>query len=87
MIFSLLNIIKDINCGQVKKMSDALHYILDNIFIRFGSIYRDKLYVFQWVLVVLLLWQICFCFVMGDFMLSLSDNNQADVIEVFDSVS
>ena len=49
-----------------QKMADALNYILDNIFIKFGSIYRDELYVFQWVLVVLHLRQICFCFVMGE---------------------
>ena len=50
-----------------QKMCDALHYLLDNIFIRFGSINDiDKLSVFQWVLIVLLLLQICFCFVMRE---------------------
>ena len=43
-----------------QKMCDALHYLLDNIFIRFVSNYIDKLSVFQWVLIVLLLLQICF---------------------------
>ena len=68
-------------------MCDALHYLLDSIFIRFGSNYIDKLWAFQWVLIVLFLLQICFCFVMRDFMLSLSDNNQADIIEAFNSTS
>ena len=49
-----------------QKMCDALHYLLDNIFIRFGSNYIDKLLVFQWVLIVLLLLQICFCFAMRE---------------------
>ena len=70
-----------------QKMCDALHYLLDNIFIRFGSKLYSQLSVFQWVLIVLLLLQICFCFVMRDFMLSLSDNNQADIIEAFNSTS
>ena len=50
--------------------------------------YIDKLKVFQWVLVVLLLLQMCFLFCYErDFMLSLSDNNQADIIEAFNSTS
>ena len=36
---------------------------------------------------MLLLLQICFCFVMKDFMLSLSDNNQTNIIEAFNSTS
>ena len=28
---------KDLNCGHARKFFDALHYLLDNIFIRFGS--------------------------------------------------
>ena len=47
--------------------------------------YIDNLYVFQWVPIVLLLLQICFCFVMRE--LSLSDNNQTDIIEAFNSTS
>ena len=34
---------------------------------------------------MLLLFQFCFCIVMRDFILSLSDNNQVDVIEEFNS--
>ena len=36
-----------------QKMCDALHYLLDNIFIRFGSKLYSKLSVFQLVLIVL----------------------------------
>ena len=40
--FSLLNNLKDLNCGHVRKVCDALHFILDNIFIRFGlQLYRQ----------------------------------------------
>ena len=63
-------------------MCDTLHYPLDNMVRK----YIDKLYVFQWVLIVLLLLQICFCYERA-FMLSLSYNNLADVIEAFNSTS
>ena len=43
--------------------------------------YIEKLYVFQWVLIVHLLLHICFCFVMG----RTSDNNKAGVIKAFNS--
>ena len=67
-------------------MYDALHYLLDNIFIRFGSkLYRQ---VFQWVLIVLLLLQICFCFVMRETLCCLCQtNNQTDITEAFNSTS
>ena len=58
-------------------MCDALHYIY------VARNYIDKLYVFQLVIIVLPLLQICFCFVM----LSLSDNNHTDIIEAFNSTS
>ena len=35
MPFLLLNNLNDINCGHVRKC-DPLHYLLDNISIRFG---------------------------------------------------
>ena len=69
-----------------QKMCDALHYLWNNIFIRFCSKLYRQFVVFQWVLIVLLLLQIIFCFE-RDFMLSLSDNIQADVIEAFNSTS
>ena len=60
---------KQYKLWSCQKMCDALHYLLDNIFIRFGSkLYRQTVGIgnFQWVLIVLLLWQICFCFVMRE---------------------
>ena len=67
-------------------MCDAPHYLLDNIFIRFGA----KLY---WQIVGIPIGTNCsppvadlllFCYE-RDFMLSFSDNNQANVIEGFNS--
>ena len=46
----------------------------------------DKLLVFRWELIVLLLLQISFCYE-RDFMKSLSRENQADIIEAFNSTS
>ena len=44
-------------------MCDALHYLLDHIFIRFGlKLYRQIV----GIPIVLLLFQICFCFVMRE---------------------
>ena len=69
-------------------MCDALHYHLDNIFIRFSS----KLY---WQILGIQMGTNCaplvadlllFCYE-RDFMLSLSDNNQTDIIEDFNSTS
>ena len=50
------------NLWSCQKVCDALVYLLDNIFIRF----IDKLLVFRWELIVLLLLQICFFFVMRE---------------------
>ena len=71
-----------------QKMYDSLHSLLDNIFIRFGSkLYRQIVgipmgsYCAPLVADLLL-----FCY-QRDFMLSLSDNNQTDIIEAFNSTS
>ena len=69
-------------------MCDALHYLLDNIFIRFGfKLYRQVVGIpmgtYCAPLVAGLFW---FCYE-RDFMLSLSDNNPTDIIEAFDSTS
>ena len=71
-----------------QKMCDALHYLLDNLFIRFGSkLYRHIVGIpmgtnFAPLVADLFL----FCYE-RDFMLSLSDNNQVDIIEAFNSTS
>ena len=69
-------------------MCDALHYLLDSIFLRFGSkLYREIVGIPKGTncapLVVDLF---LFCYE-RDFLLSLSDNNQTDIIEPFNSTS
>ena len=69
-------------------MCDALHYLLDNIFIRFGSkLYRQIVGIPIGTNCAPLVADLfLFCYE-GDFMLSLSDNNQIDIIEAFNSTS
>ena len=63
-------------------MCDALHYLLDNIFTRFGSkLYRQIVDIpIGTNCATLLVDLFLFCYE-RDFMLSLSDNNQTDIIE------
>ena len=67
-------------------MCDALHYLLDNIFIRFGSkLYRQIIGIPIGTNCAPLVADLfLFCYE-GDFILSLSDNNQTDIIEAFNS--
>ena len=69
-------------------MCDALHYLLDNIFIRFGSrLYRQIVGIPMGTYCAPLVADLSlFCYE-RDFMLSLSDNNQTDIIEAFNSTS
>ena len=71
-----------------QKMCDALHYLLDNIFIRFGlKLYRQIVGIPMGTNCAPLVADLLlFCYE-RDFMLSLSDNNQADIIEAFSSTS
>ena len=71
-----------------QKMCDALHYLLDNIFIRFGSkLYRQIVGIPMGTNCAPLVADLFFFCYERDFMLSLSDNNQADIIEAFNSTS
>ena len=69
-------------------MCDALHYLLDNIYIRFGSkLYRQIVGIPMGANCAPLVADLfLFCYE-RDFMLSLSDNNQTDTIEAFNSTS
>ena len=69
-------------------MCDALHYLLDNIFIRFGmKLYRLIVGIQMGTNCAPLVADLfLFCYE-RDFMLSLSDNNQIDIIEAFNSTS
>ena len=65
-----------------QKMCDALHYLLDNIFKRFGSkFYRQIVGIPMGTNCAPLVADLfLFCYE-RDFMLSLSDTNQTDIIE------
>ena len=67
-------------------MCDALHYHLDNIFIRFGSkLYRRIVGIPMGTNCAPLVADLfLFCYE-RDFMLSLSDNYKNDIIEAFNS--
>ena len=69
-------------------MCDALHYLLDNILIRFCSkLYRQLLGIPTGTYCTPLVADLfLFCYE-SDFMLFLSDNNQTDIIEAFNSTS
>ena len=71
-----------------QKICDALHYLLDNIFIRFGSkLYRQIEGIPMGTNCAPLVADLfLFCYE-TDIMLSLSDNNQTDIIEAFNSTS
>ena len=71
-----------------QKVCDALHYLLDNIFIRFRSkLYRQIVGIPMGTYCAPLVADLfLFCYE-RDFMLSLSDNNQTDIIEAFNSAS
>ena len=73
------------SCQQV---CDAVHYFLDNIFIRFGSkLYRQIVSIPMGINCTRLVADLSlFCYE-RDFLLTLSDNNQADVVEAFNSTS
>ena len=52
--------------GRVEKFCDALVYLLDNILLDLELNFIGKLLVFRLELIVLLLLQICFFFVMRE---------------------
>ena len=71
-----------------QKKCDALHYLLDNIFIIFGSkLFRQIIGIPMGTNCAPLVADLfLFCYE-RDFMLSLSDNNQIDIIEALNSIS
>ena len=73
--------------GRVKKSVMPLFIFWIIFLLDLELNFIGKLLVFRWELIVLLLLQICFFFVMRDFMKSLSRENQADIIEAFNSTS
>ena len=71
-----------------QKMCDALHYLLDNIFIRFyPKLYRQIAGIPMGTNCAPLVADLFLFCNERDFMLSLSDNYQTDIIEAFNSTS
>ena len=71
-----------------QRMCDTLHYLLDDIFIRFGSkLYRQIVGIPMGTNCAPLVADLFLFFYERDFMLSLSDNNQAEIIKAFNSTS
>ena len=71
-----------------QKMCDALHYLLDNIFIIFGpKLYRQIVGIPMGTNCAPLVADLFFFCYERDFMLFLSDNIQTDIIEAFNSTS
>ena len=76
------------NLWSCQKVCDALVYLWIIFLLDLELNFIDKLLVFRWELIVLLLLLICFFFCCErDFMKSLSRENQADIIEAFNSTS
>ena len=80
--------IKYYNLWSCQKACEALTFLLDNIYISFGSkLYRQIVGIpICTSCVPLVADLILFCYE-RDFMLSLSDDNQSEVIEAFNSTS
>ena len=80
--------VKYYNLWSCQKVCEALTFLLDNIYIRFGSkLYRQIVGIPMGTNSVPLVADLfLFCYE-RDFMLSLSDNNQSEVIEAFNSTS
>ena len=89
MLSSLPMCTKIIIYGRVKKFVRPLFiFWISFLLLELHLNFTDKLYIFWWVLTVPLLLQICsrFCYE-RDSIKFLSPENQADIIEVFNSTS
>ena len=86
--FFTSDVYNDYNLWSYQKVYDALVYLLDNIFIRFGTkLYRQTIGIPMGTNCTLLIADLFhFCYE-RDFMKSLSRENQADIVEVFNSTS
>ena len=86
--FFTSDVYKSYNLLSCQKVCEALVYLLDNIFIRFGTkLYRQIIGIPMGTNCAPLVADLfLFCFE-RDFMNSLSPENQADIIEAFNSIS
>ena len=88
MLFSLPKNIKKYNLWSCQKVTDALIYLLDNIYIRFGSkLYRQNVGIPMGTNCAPLVADLfLFCFE-RDFMKSLTKEKRYDLIDAFNSTS
>ena len=86
--FCTAGAVRNYNLWSCEKLCEALTFLLENIYIRFGSkLYRQIVGIPMGTNCAPLVADI-FLFCYGrDFMLSLSEDNQSDVIEAFNSTS
>ena len=84
MHFLLQKTLKKYHTWSCQNVCDALTFLLDNIFIRFGTkLYRQVVGIPMGTNCAPLVADLfLFCYE-RDFMMSLSDDNQADVIDAF----
>ena len=85
--FSFLMYIIIIIYGHAKKSVMPLFIFWIIFLLDLELNFIGKLLVFRWELILLLLLQICFIFFLWDRFHSLSRENQADIIEAFNSTS
>ena len=86
MLFFTSDVYNNHNLWSCQKVCDALVYLLDNIFIRFGTkLYRQTIGIPMGTNCAPLVAD--FFFVMREISWSLSHENQADIIEAFNSTS
>ena len=88
MHFLLQKILKKYHAWSCQNVCDALTFLLGNIFIRFGTkLYRQVVGIPMGTNYAPLVADLfLFCYEM-DFMMSLSDDNQADDIDAFNTTS
>ena len=88
MLSSSSDVVRNDNLWPCQKVCKALTFLLDNIYIRFGSkLYRRVVDIPMGTNCAPLVADLfLFCYE-RDFMLSLSEDNQSDVIEAFNSTT
>ena len=80
--------VRNYNLWSCQKVCEALTFLLDNIYIRFGSkLYRQIVGIPMGTNCAPLVADLFLFWYERDFMLSLSDDNQSGVIEAFNSTS
>ena len=88
MLFFTSNAVRNYNLWSCQKLCKALTFLLNNIYIKYGSkLYQHIVGIYMGTNCVPLVADLfLFCYE-RDFMLSLSDENQSEVIEALNSTS